>query len=62
MLSSSQIKELSRLSLDLGKIIFGSGVIGFFFPIFSKEVSGGEFAVASIVSGVLFVMGIKLSE
>ncbi len=56
-----KIRELSKLALDLGKIMFAATVVGFFVPGFSGEVSVASFVVGAAVTLLLFVVGIKFT-
>ena len=56
--SALQVKTVSKLILDLGKIFFGSVVVGFFIP--SLEIPLAVFLSGTAFSLGLFIIGIKL--
>lgn len=56
MVNSQQISSISSLVIDLGKILFGSGVVGFFIP--NTNIPVETFVIAIAVSSVLFFTGV----
>ena len=56
-----KIREISKLILDIGKIIFTAAVVGFFVPGFSGEVGILGFTIGATTSFMLFAIGIKLT-
>lgn len=55
--SKLQIKAFSQLLLDLGKIIAGSVVIGFFIP--SLGIRWGAFITGIFISYMCFYFGLE---
>ena len=60
MLSPKELEKLSGLVIDLGKILFGAAVIGFFIPGFSGAVTPVTFITGTLLSSALFAVGVKL--
>jgi hypothetical protein len=61
MISPKQTDILSKLTIDIGKILFAAAVVGFFIPGFSGDVSFSVFIVSIFSSLFLFITGINLS-
>ena len=62
MFSQGKIEVASGLVIDLGKILFGATVVGFFIPGFSGAVTVSTFVSGALLSGALFIIGIKLTK
>ncbi len=60
--SPTKIDRLSKLIIDLGKILFAAITVGFFIPGFSGEVDISAFIVGSSLSISMFAIGIKLTK
>lgn len=61
MIAPVQVRELSRLSLDLGKIVFAAAVVGFFVPGFSGDVHVIGVVIGTLMSVLLFGVGIRIA-
>lgn len=62
MFSHQRLDVISKLILDLGKILFAAAVVGFFIPGFSGTVSVPTLIAGTILSTSLFITGIKLTR
>ena len=62
MLSPVKVKTISRLIIDLGKILFAAFVVGFFIPGFSGKVTALSFGIGGLSSLSLLVLGVKLTK
>jgi hypothetical protein len=58
--TSEQIDAISKLLLDLGKLVTGAVIVGYFIPGFSSAVSLSAFAAGGLISGLLYVAGIGI--
>ena len=56
--TKSQLEVLSKLLIDIGKLFFGSVVVGFFVP--SLNIPLLTFVAGIIISIILFVFGVNL--
>lgn len=61
MMSPTKLDTVSKLVIDLGKILFAAAVVGFFIPGFSGEVGLLTFVFGAATSVTLFFIGIKLT-
>lgn len=59
-LNRLQLKTVSSLSLDLGKLFLAAGVIGFLFPNITVEIDMISFLLAFILSVILFFLGVLI--
>lgn len=53
-----QLDVLSKLLIDIGKLFFGSVVVGFFIP--SLNIPPFTFVIGIVISITLFVFGVNL--
>lgn len=60
--SPAKLNRLSKLIIDLGKILFAAITVGFFIPGFSGDVNASTFIVGSLLSISMFTIGIKLTK
>lgn len=59
-LNRLQLKMVSSLSLDLGKLFLATGVIGFLFPNINAKIDMISFLLALILSVILFFLGVLI--
>ncbi len=62
MTSSPRVEIIAKLVIDLGKILFGAAVVGFFIPGFSGAVTPLTFISGALLSGLLFSIGVMLTK
>ena len=56
-----QVKTISNLMIDLGKLFFTAGVIGFLFSEITKQpINPLGFIAGLILSTTYFIIGIKM--
>lgn len=55
-----QVKTISSLIIDLGKLFFASGVISFLFPGIVAKTNPVGFVVGLLISIIFFYFGVKL--
>lgn len=60
--SPVKLDRLSKLIIDLGKILFAAITVGFFIPGFSGDVDIFAFIIGSSLSISMFTVGIKLTK
>jgi len=58
--SHAQLKYLSSLCSGLGQIVFGSIILGFFFPGIAGKVSPMAFISALTIVPLSFMIGLQL--
>ncbi|KKQ89392.1 MAG: hypothetical protein UT11_C0027G0012 [Berkelbacteria bacterium GW2011_GWA2_38_9] len=55
-----QIKTISNLMIDLGKLFFTASIVGFLFSEVTKQISPISFAGGLITSVTYFVIGVNM--
>lgn len=59
---SQQKRTISEIFVDIGKLFFAGGVIGFFIPGIGGKISTGSFVITLIGSIIFFMIGIILAK
>lgn len=57
-----QKKTISEIFVDVGKLFFAGGVVGFFIPGIGGKISTVSFVVTLILSFICFSLGIKFAK
>ncbi len=58
----NQKRTISEIFVDIGKLFFAGGVVGFFIPGITGKINIGTFIFALILSLVCFTVGVKLAK
>lgn len=59
-LNKPQLQTISGFLVDLAKLLFGSGVVGFFIPGSNNQINLQAFVIASTGALICLIFGISL--
>lgn len=57
---SEQKRIISSIFIDIGKLFFGGGVVGFFIPGISGKINVVTFVFTLLSSMICFIIGVKI--
>ena len=57
-----QREVISEIWIDIGKLFFAGGVVGFFIPGISGKINLGSFLITLLISLACFIIGVKLAR